>query len=142
MPFSPASPMAYTITFSSSARFITSFNDLLWLLKFIGASTPSVNTSTTRRPCSSSSLSIARSTAFHSGVGPSLCKSFCRIFRSVCRSDVNSVGSIWMLVEKLPMRALSSEPIARTKASAARSSSAKFGFMLPLRSSSMTTVMG
>jgi hypothetical protein len=40
------------------------------------------------------------------------------------------------------MRALSKGSIERTKASAARSSRSKFGFMLPLRSSSITTVMG
>jgi hypothetical protein len=34
--------MAYTITFSSSARFITSLRLLLLLLKFIGESMPSV----------------------------------------------------------------------------------------------------
>ena len=47
-----------------------------------------------------------------------------------------------MCAEKLPMRALSAGPIAPTKASAARSSRSKFGSMLPLRSSSMTTVIG
>ena len=40
------------------------------------------------------------------------------------------------------MRALSAGSIASTNASAACSSTAKFGFMLPLRSRSMTTVIG
>src|SRR5262245_28531528 len=59
------------MTSYSSARFITSFSDFPFTLKLSGMSTPSVNTSTTRRPCSSSSLSMPMSTAFHSGVGPS-----------------------------------------------------------------------
>ena len=78
---SPASPMAYTMTSCSSARFITSFSDVLRLLKFSGMSTPSVKTRMTRRPVSRSRLSMPISTAFHNGVGPSVCRSVRRIFK-------------------------------------------------------------
>jgi len=47
-----------------------------------------------------------------------------------------------MCVAKLPMRALSAGPMALTNAAAACSSSSKLGFMLPLRSSSITMVIG
>src|SRR5499427_1917268 len=58
------------------------------------------------------------------------------------RSDVKSGGSIWMRFEKLPMRALSAGDISVTNASAAFSTRPKFRRMLPLRSSSITTVIG
>src|SRR5216117_1946166 len=111
-------------------------------LKFIGMSTPSVKTSTTRRPCWCSSAVMPTFTAFHSGVGPSGCSSVRRILISSSWSDVKSRGSTWMRVAKLPMRALSAGSIALTNSSAACSTSSKFARMLPLRSSSTTTVIG
>ncbi len=48
--FEPANPIAYTMTFSSSARFMTSFNDEFVLACVSGASAPSLNTRMTRRP--------------------------------------------------------------------------------------------
>ena len=61
---------------------------------------------------------------------------------SFLRSLVNSSGSIWILVAKLPMRALSAGSRRLTNSSAPAETSLKLSFMLPLRSSITTTVMG
>ena len=75
-------PIAYTITSSSCARFIALLRLTLLLLKFIGLSTPSVKTSTTRRPSWRRSAFMPTLTAFHSGVGPSAWSSVRMIWTS------------------------------------------------------------
>ena len=85
---------------------------------------------------------MATFAAFQSGVGPSGCSSLRRISISVLRSLVNSSGSTWILVAKLPMRALSAGSSRLTNSSAPSATRLKLSFMLPLRSSMTTTLRG
>ena len=85
---------------------------------------------------------MATLAAFQNGVGPSGWSSDRRMSMSFLRSLVNSSGSTWMRVAKLPMRALSAGSSRLTNSSAPAATRLKLSFMLPLRSSITTTVMG